>query len=528
MYCHDPHHTGRSPNSTANNPPGHFKWVFYTHIASFYGDTAIGADGTIYAAAGGLFALWPNGTLKWYFELNGWCEGCPAISDDGIIYVGCSMYNPSYLYALYPNGQLKWRYGVAGESVISSPVLGADGTIYYGSGHSIRALYPNGTLRWDYRTGHLVYSSPAIGTDGTIYCGSHDTYLYALYPNNGSLKWKYKTGNWIRLSPCIADDGTIYCVSDDEYLYALNPSGTLKWKTKVEPGGSPTIASDGTIYAGMSTLYAINPDGSVKWTFPVGGDILWSAAVTSLEGTIYFGTYNGYFIAVNPNGTEQWRTVIGQCESVPAIGADGTIYIGSMPGGGGYLNAFGPGGPLRAMANGPYQAFYNRTLQFKGTSYGGFPPMTYHWDFGDGNTSDQQNPQHTYHAIRKFNATFTISDSQGNTSNDTASVNVIPRFPTLTVIRPENAFYFLNIKIHSWVWPVAIGPLTFQITAFQEPYGIDRVEFSIDDTLIATDNEPPYQWTWTTPAFFYHIVTVTAYDTMGYGNSVKIEMKKYF
>lgn len=537
MYCHDPYHTGRSPYSTANNPPDHIKWVFNTGKVSFYGDVAVGADGTIYAAANGLFAVWPNGTLKWYFPVNGWCEGCPAISDEGIIYIGCSMHSPSYLYALYPNGQLEWRYGVGGEEVKSSPVLGADGTIFYGSGHSIRALYPNGTLRWDYRTGHLVYSSPAIGTDGTVYCGSHDTYLYALYPNNGSMKWKYKTGNWIRLSPCIGDDGTIYCVSDDEYLYALRPNGTLKWKTKVEGGASPTIASDGTIYAGMSTLFAINPgDGSVKWTFPVGGEIVMSAAVTSAEGTIYFGMtlsgYDGYLIAVNPNGTEQWRTEIDHCESVPAIGADGTIYIGSMDEDdathNGLLNAFGPGGPLRAEANGPYHGYYNQTIQFKGTSYGGIPPLTYRWDFDDGNTSDQQNPHHTYHTIANFHATFTVTDAQGNTSNDTASVSVNADFPTLTITRPENAVYFRDEKLFPWVWCLAFGRLTIQATAFQEPYGIDCVEFRVDDKLIATDNKAPYEWTWTTPAFGYHIVTLTALDTTGHSTSRSIEMKKFF
>ena len=40
-------------------------------------------------------------------------------------------------------------------------------------------------------------SSPAIGADGTIYVGSYDDNLYALTDNgtSGSLKWKYATGN---------------------------------------------------------------------------------------------------------------------------------------------------------------------------------------------------------------------------------------------------------------------------------------------------------------------------------------------
>ena len=40
-------------------------------------------------------------------------------------------------------------------------------------------------------------SSPAIGADGTIYVGSDDDNLYALTDNgtNGSLKWRYATGS---------------------------------------------------------------------------------------------------------------------------------------------------------------------------------------------------------------------------------------------------------------------------------------------------------------------------------------------
>ncbi|MEM2050807.1 MAG: PQQ-binding-like beta-propeller repeat protein, partial [Thermoproteota archaeon] len=51
---------------------------------------------------------------------------------------------------------------------------------------------PAARLKWKYRTGGMILSSPAIGADGTIYFGSDDTHLYALNPD-GSLKWKYKT-----------------------------------------------------------------------------------------------------------------------------------------------------------------------------------------------------------------------------------------------------------------------------------------------------------------------------------------------
>jgi outer membrane protein assembly factor BamB len=349
MYCHDVRHTGRSPYSTADNP-GIEKWRFPT-TGEAEGDVVIDENGTLYVGTISYFyAIYPNGTLKWKYDISS-IVSAPAIDENGIIYVGTIWAKPNYLYAFYPNGTLKWKYKT-GNHIWSSPAIGNDGTIYFGDHNNyINTLYPNGTLKWRYKTGNAVYSSPAIGNDGTIYCGSWDSKLYALYPNNGTVKWKYDTGGSIRTGPCIADDGTIYAVSLDNYLHAVYQNGTMKWKTNVGGGTSPTIAQDGTIYAGYSKLYAINPEnGSVKWKFDPGEyrSIRGATLCNSADGTIYFGTnigeyYGGEIIALNPNGTEKWRKKIGNVESAPAIGEDGTVYIGSPHLGYGYLHAIGPG-----------------------------------------------------------------------------------------------------------------------------------------------------------------------------------------
>jgi outer membrane protein assembly factor BamB len=333
---------------------------------SFYseGGPAIDSDGTIYVAGGYFFAIYPNGTLKWIYDIKAGIDSIPVIDRDGTIYIGTiNTYPNNYLYAIFLNGTLKWRYSTGSSGDIhSSPTIGNDGIIYFGDENAyINALYANGTLRWKYHTSGAVLSSPAIGNDGTIYCGSHDRNLYALYPNNGTMKWKFGTEGWVRTAPCIAEDGTIYCVSLDNYLYAVYPNGTMKWRTFVNAGTSPTIGLDGTIYAGWDNLYAVNPiNGSVKWVFNPGPNqcIEGGTPCHSLDGTIYFGTRiqensGGEIIAVNPNGTERWRKLIANIEvqSAPAIGEDGTLYIGSSSFeegiDTGYLHAFGPGEPKK-------------------------------------------------------------------------------------------------------------------------------------------------------------------------------------
>ncbi len=169
-------------------------------------------------------------------------------------------------------GTLKWKYGVA-ASVLSSPALGKDGTIYAGAERYLYAISCDGTLKWKYEfeEGDVYRSSPAIGEDGTIYIGCSDHYIYAINPD-GTLKWKYETGYDVRSTPLIGKSGTIYIGSMDGYLYALDTSGVLKWKCKIGEVhfSSPVISEDGTIYIGnwncnICAIYADDDLAAGQW-----------------------------------------------------------------------------------------------------------------------------------------------------------------------------------------------------------------------------------------------------------------------
>jgi outer membrane protein assembly factor BamB len=231
---------------------GTLKWRYHTTNYRGIGTSpAIASDGTIYFGSlnDTLYALNPNGTLKWCYSTNGDIYSTPAIGSDGTIYFGSY---DSYFYALNPDGTLKWRYR-AGSDVYTSPAIGSDGTIYFGQMYGeyhhgeFNALNPDGSLKWSYPTDCDIYSSPAIGPDSTIYFSTfsmeNETYFYAFNPD-GTIKWRYPISN-SRSSPAIGAEGTIYFDS-----YALNPDGSLKWC--YQNLGSPAIGSDGTIYGGLS------------------------------------------------------------------------------------------------------------------------------------------------------------------------------------------------------------------------------------------------------------------------------------
>lgn len=435
MKCHDLRHTARSPYTPDNS--GIEKWRYRTKDNDeIEASPVIGEDGTIYIGVLGflLYAINPDGSSKWKYGVGGWIWSAPAVAEDGTIYV--TSYDAK-LHAIHPNGTGKWKCGVK-SSCSSSPAIGEDGTIYLGvmgpgDNGRIYAINPNGTRKWYYDTGFWIVSDPAIGDDGTIYIGSGDNYFYAMNPN-GTLKWRYRTGNKIKSHASIADDGTIYFDSFDGYLYALYPNGTLKWKIKAASGcGSAAIGVDGTIYIVSNNLYAIYPNGTIKWSLPVGNTGHSSQAL-SADGTIYICS-GRTLIAVSPEGSELWRKQIGKLEGSPAIGKDGTIYVGSAQDGFGYLHAFGA--PcFTADAHGPYYGIAGESVMFDGDAYKGVKPYSWHWDFGDGHTSDEQNPSHIYSYPSNFTITLAVSDNEGNVTDDTTWVrvqngNIPPDKPTI-------------------------------------------------------------------------------------------------
>lgn len=64
-------------------------------------------------------------------------------------------------------------------------------------------------------------------------------------------------------------------------------------------------------------------------------------------------------------------------------------------------------------------------------------PLTYAWDFGDGGTSTQPNPSHTYAAPGVYQALLTVNDGQGHTGQDGVTITVgtqATSFPSTPVL----------------------------------------------------------------------------------------------
>ncbi len=362
LFGHDSRHTGRSPYITVDNLGG-LKWKFTTDWL-IETSPVIDKNNTIYVASWNyLFAIYPNGTEKWRWNHPTLQDSSPALADDGTIYIGTNVVKKSgedksgnqRLFAIHPDGTVKWSF--LGSGSFNTPIIDTEGTIYvstFSDDGMFYAVNSNGTEKWHYNAEYFCHAPPAIAEDGSIYFNSQKA-LYA-FSSDGTLKWKLD-GSFIG-GPAVGDDGTIYIPCDPSFLYALYPNGTVRWRADTEWGSwaTPVIGLDGTIYIGYKHMFAFHSNGTLKWVFRPDSDewhnIDSQTYAISADGTIYIGTMkdneNCYLIAVNPDGTEKWREWISDWRALssPIIAEDGTIYIGAVMDDSGVLYALNGNRPV--------------------------------------------------------------------------------------------------------------------------------------------------------------------------------------
>lgn len=194
----------------------------------------------------------------------------------------------------------------------------------------------DGSVRWTYATGGNIVSSPALGDEGIVIVGANDNLVHAVQPGDGSVQWTFDTEFDVRRPIVVAEDGTIYAANEMGVIIALNPDGTERWRfdsgLESPVTADMALAADGTLYAGIggstqATLYAVNPDGSLFWMFSPNTSV--RGIAIGLDGLIVITDANGRIYGIDPFGVLQWdEDYSSSINSSPAIGADGTIYVG--------------------------------------------------------------------------------------------------------------------------------------------------------------------------------------------------------
>ena len=184
-----------------------------------------------------------NGKTEWFVNT------AIAYFNDLFIVAG----RDEYLYAFDDKGLQIWRVHLRGQ-MLGSPVVDPDGNIYVGVSLEKRGEDSRGTLvcvkgtsqavSWEYEAGAAIESTPVIGDDGTVYFGDNDGVVHAV-DLDGSAKWTQNVGSAVRSAGTITPSQRVVFGTDSGVLVALasDSSGLAK-------GGWPkflgTLSQPGT------------------------------------------------------------------------------------------------------------------------------------------------------------------------------------------------------------------------------------------------------------------------------------------
>ena len=162
-----------------------------------------------------------------------------------------------------------------------------------------------------------------------------------------------------------------------------------------DAGGPYSGAIGDTIqFDGSGSLGAIQ---TYSWNFGDGNS---GSGATPTHVFSAAGTYQVVLTVQNSTGAED--------TAVTTVAIDDTVLV-----------------PV-ANAGGPYTGYEGQPIYFDGSKSSG-TNITYLWDFGDGTTSDEKTPSHTYSSVGSYQVVLTVTNSSGSDSDTTtATVKIAP------------------------------------------------------------------------------------------------------
>ncbi|NHN34624.1 PQQ-binding-like beta-propeller repeat protein [Paenibacillus agricola] len=168
--------------------------------------------------------------------------------------------------------------------------------------------------------------------------------LYALDKNTGKLVWKNEIREWVNAAPLVSN-GRVIIGTDNGKIMSIDAyNGKVIWEisTQKKLGVRSVIKeSNGNIfvYANDGLLYSIDEiEGKVNWIYRTHladndwsknqiGSLLLTSPIIS-ENHIYFGSWDGYFYAVNEStGRLVWEKNTNGYISTFPIKVEDTLYF---------------------------------------------------------------------------------------------------------------------------------------------------------------------------------------------------------
>jgi len=139
---------------------------------------------------------------------------------------------------------------------------------------------------------------------------------------------------------------------------------------------------------------------------------------------------------------------------------------------------------------------------------GGNGPYSYKWDFGDGKTSNQANPNHTFKNPWNYKVNVTVTDKNGNKTSDTINIQV--------KADPNKIYTKISADVSTGSGPLS-SHFSSEISGGKWPY---KYHWDFDDGTSSTDKNPKHRFT---QPWIYDVVFTTT-DSNGQKNQETMQV----
>jgi hypothetical protein len=240
-------------------------WSYKSASSAAYAGLAVGSDGNPYIAeadssTGSLVALDSSGGNRWKYSFDSYISA-PSIGTDGSIYV----FSDDRVFALSSSGSKRWETALAGHyASITEIVVGRGGALFL-AGENSAEPYPNetrmyaisasdGSILWSRGFSNTTRSrTPIVDADGTVYFACGTTY-YAIEPDDGSIKWSIPFEEAL-FSGTIGNDGVIYIPCFQRFIALRKTDGAILWRVALDTNYvyPAVIDSDGSLWLAVDS-----------------------------------------------------------------------------------------------------------------------------------------------------------------------------------------------------------------------------------------------------------------------------------